>query len=492
MVIMIVGKPLYQYMIPIISVFLLFYSLFLLFRRIKEDKELFTESGRSYKILLVIILVLGVLIRFFAQYFSYHPQYMYSAIANTIYETGRIGFCTLEFNYCFPTYKPYTVYVSLLGFLYRFLDGVSFTLARNLNVFFGTLTIPLSYMVSKKYLGKDSAAIIFASLLAFLPLHVELSKSMETHVFSIFFVLAFFLFLKEFFDTGEIDVFGGALMMYLMAVLSKPLNLLLIIPLGYVFWKKDGLERIKNFLSNGKVVFSMVSGLFFIPIYHFFLFRQGVLYDVGLAMFQDNQLSNLLIHNNFYVLIGLLSFSGLVYAVVTKKYFVLAIFVLYFAPLLVHTQNKPVRLILPALITTLFIASDLLDSVGEKIFGKNLQVYTALTIILISTLFFYNSFYPSPYRYFNEEDVLDEELSRISDDYEIYSQRADLAYSVSTERVHNINFGVPDFQEKESVAILKRGMCDEKPSMLKEELRSFEVGDGKEIGGLYSICIYKR
>ncbi len=489
---MVVDNIFYQYMLPVISVFLFLYSLLILIRQVKKDKNIFRDTRTSYKILLVLLLIFGGAIRFMAQYFSYHPQYMYSAIAKTIFETGRYGFCTLEFNYCFPTYKPYTVYVSLLGFLYSFLEGASFSLARNLNVVFGTLSIPLAYMVSKKYLNKSSNAIIFTSFFTFLPLHIELSKSMETHVFSIFYMLAFFLFFKEFIDTGDWNIFGGTLLMFLMAALSKPLNTLLIFPLAISFYKKNGFEKFEKAIKNRRVLFPLISGLVFLPIYYYFLFRQGVVFDTGVVFFQDNQLSRLFLSTNFYIVIGLLSLLGLTYFIFKKRYFFLGILALYVTPLIIHTQRKPVRLILPALIIMLFMSSDLIIGLGEKFFEKNLHVFVILTVILMSTVFFNSGFHRQPYNYFNEEDLLDSELQRISENYVIYSDRADLAYSVSTVKVHNLNFEEPDFLDETDVAVLNRGLCDDINPMIEEDLQDFENKDEIVIGDLYSICLFSR
>lgn len=433
----IVESTVYRFLVPSFSVLLFLVVAYIIFSFLKNEiKDV--RNVRFLLFFLIVLTFLGFGIRFFAQYFTYHPNYMYSAIANTIHETGLYGFCTTGFSYCVPVYKPYTIYVSLVGFIYNALQGVSFAAARNLNVFIGSLSVVLGFFVSKKYSERKFTPYVFVTLLAFFPLHIELSKSMETHAFSVFFALAFFGFLHEFRETREYNFFGFTVLMYVASVLSKPMNVFLIFPLVYVFLEEKGTDNILKAFRNRTVLVSLLTGVFFVPLYYLLFFVQGVAHDTGLVFFQENQVLELMLSNGIYIFLSILCVSGLIYGLWKKDFKKVGLFLVYYVPLLFHTQLKPVRLILPAVIISMYLGSELIGYFFERV--GNSRVLPVLFFVSVLALFFISTFRPTPYNYFSSEEALSEELEELEGDYVIWSRRADLAYSVSTVTVRNTNY----------------------------------------------------
>ena len=199
--------------------------------------------------------------------------------AYMILKSGRDEFGE-KFPLAFRSYDdfkpPLTVYLCALTF--KFLPINEWSL-RFPSAFLGSLTVILTFLLTKELFKEkqrvDYYALLAAFLLAISPWHVYFSRILfETNIAVFFVVLGIFSFLKFINDTGENNYTGKSKKQFIygfVAALSFSLSLytyhsargftpLLILSLLLVFWKK--LKNVKRSLF----LFSILFLLFSLPL----------------------------------------------------------------------------------------------------------------------------------------------------------------------------------------------------------------------------------
>ena len=364
---------LYQRFLPVISLIFLGYVSIIIYRYVVSKL-----SGKELRNVALIFLV-ALVLRFYGHMVMSVPEYMYTAMGNVIAETGRYGMCFGEF-YCFPAYKPYTLFTSFLGLLFRFFENNLFT-ARFLNMLVGALTVfPLA--VLEKNFSKRLNYVL-PSLLAFFPGHIIISASMESYVFLIFFMAAA---LALIYDSSQ-EYLPRAAMVSLAAFVSKPFAFVLFIPLVIRGYRSREIffDRWRESLT---FLFYCIS---FFPIYYLFVFLHrdyvpGLL--VGESIFRAVNVFGGNVIGLFFLIPGIASFLYGFFREDTRT--VSMMLLVMFVALIPHSDTKPF-LWMPFISLSVFeagmVVSKILDSWDLEISGMKLIAVLIVGLVMVVPIY---------------------------------------------------------------------------------------------------------
>jgi len=181
------------------------------------------------------------------------------------------------------------VWFYLTDMAYR-IFGVNAFAGRFLSFFFGILTIPLVYIISRRLFNKK-IAIIASFLLAISAFHIiwALIEMDEAMIF--FILLSFYFFIKDIKTKERISYLSVIFMC--VAILIKPIALpfipAFVIYFLFITYKKQGSER-QEFLNKNikRIIVSVIIFLLFMtPIfaYNYILYKQKGITDVLFSRF---------------------------------------------------------------------------------------------------------------------------------------------------------------------------------------------------------------
>lgn len=485
----IVRNTLYLRLLPIMTILLFVFFIFLLWK--KRDFFLNLEFKREYWFFIGLALIVGLLLRIFANYIGIYPEYLYTAIANTIHETGKYGICIHQ-TYCFPSYKPYTLYPTILSFIHSLLGYVSFRAARILSISFGSLSILVGALFAKTY-SDNLEAVFYSVLITIFPLHIIFSKSMETHATAIFFMFLSLVFLSE--SRGNINLFPLAVLSVILAILSKVYHLVLIFPLIFFIWKNKG--EIHRKLNRAYIVFFVIVGLLLFPIYYNFLFIHDVATAQSLSLSPNLlEIMHILGQQPISIAIILISFIGLLLSIYKGKNFnIVFIIALYSFPIITH-QKPTYRLWLSPLLLMLFFGSRFLSNLTRKT-SDYFKVSTYKIISLILIVMFGLFFYTAPLRnhyYFDSEKALKKNMGKYVKMGDVCSVRADLLSSLTEYSIINLNFKYEKIKESENPIFFTSSECRSErfKEMIPLNLSKYELNKIEKVDEQYRFCIFSR
>ena len=478
----------YQQLIPFLTVLAFTAFIYYTYKNRKKILEDIKEFNRTDITIILSITVLAGILRFLVSQ-PYHAEYIYSAIGHTIQNTGRYGYCIVE-EYCFPTRKPYSLLPSLIALINYAFNTVSLNTGRFLNMLAGTLTIPIGALAVKKVFKSRLKPIVFAGFLALLPLHVQQTTNIETHAFSILFLTTTVYLLTVLKNERNQEWLGLTLLSYLLAVLSKPLNILLLIPIIYTVW--DDKEDILKQKTNPFFVGVILTGIAFIPLKIHFFFIDGVIKKVGYGVLTKDAWQALLIKNPFIIFIVGSMVLGATYSVIRKNKKDLLLIPLYLVPLILNTNVQPHRLFLPVQFLLLLPVATLFTDITEKLFPKKHRVKVVVVLIILLTVFYSFNASINYKNLFSEEEKLDNYLLEAeSNGYSLWSDNAELAFSVSKSSVTDLNYIYPEKFEEEKIAFFTRDPCLN-IHRLEDQLEDYSFENQKDIGLDYRLCYYTK
>ncbi|MEN7982341.1 MAG: glycosyltransferase family 39 protein, partial [Nanoarchaeota archaeon] len=226
---------------------------------------------------LVLIIILGFVLRFLATN-NITPQ-VADEMVHGVHAIGisNSGVINLQ-NQC-----PLWFYLTDLAYK---LFGVNSFGARFLSFFFGLLTIPLLYLISKK-LFNEKIALIAAFLLAISWFHIRYAL-IEMDEAMIFFILfAFFYFIKGIEEKQRFTL--PVFILLAVAMLIKPITILFIPGFAFYFFymlfkEKNIQKRNEIFRKNKKPLILgsiiMIISMAPILIYNYLLYREKGLSDI--------------------------------------------------------------------------------------------------------------------------------------------------------------------------------------------------------------------
>ena len=239
---------------------------------------IFSKDKRKW---LVLFLIIGIILRLIVAN-NVPPladEMVHGSHAINIISSGVIN----EQNEC-------PVWFYLTDLVYRFL-GVNGISARFLSIFFGTLTILLVYLISKR-LFNEKIALISSFLLAISAFHIRYALMEQDEAMMFFVLLAFYYFVKDLEEKNKITF--PVFVFMAIAFLIKPIAVTFIPAIVIYFFyrlyaEKDKTKRKEIFNKNLKpiIIGSITFLLFMSPIlvYNYLLYKEKGITDIQFSRF---------------------------------------------------------------------------------------------------------------------------------------------------------------------------------------------------------------
>ncbi len=236
----------------------------------------FSNDNRKWLIpILIIAIILRIIV--ISHVAPVADEVVHGTHAINIISSGVIN----EQNQC-----PVWFYLTDMSYM---IFGINAFAGRFLSFFFGILTIPLIFLISKKFFN-EKIAVIAAFLLAISAYHINYAL-MEMDEAMIFFILFSFYFFINAIGKKQISYLSVILMA--VAVLIKPIALTFIpvFALYFIFiLYKQTPENRKNILKKNTsriLIGGIVFLLFMTPVlaYNYILYEQKGIVDVLFARF---------------------------------------------------------------------------------------------------------------------------------------------------------------------------------------------------------------
>lgn len=260
----------------------------------------FIKDLSQSKLILLIILLAG-LMRFMGltPNIPFHPDEGYTQLAthNLVvdivskgdFEPKAYKYGSLIFFINTLVYLPFLI----LTFVYYFLNNLSlnsslaarpfmdtfleivykngfyiFLLERTITAIFGVASIFVLYAIAKKLFNKN-IALLGALIFTITPLHVRDSHYLTTDIPFLFFVLLSFLCMVNLFQTGKLSwyILSGFFIGISSTIRYFPIALL-VLPLAWIYGKKDKRWLPKIFLSLIFIPIGLLIGVPFLPFSH--------------------------------------------------------------------------------------------------------------------------------------------------------------------------------------------------------------------------------
>jgi len=231
---------------------------------------------------LILIIFLGLILRFFAA--SNVTPVVADEMVHGVHAIGYSSSGILNAqNQC-----PLWFYLTDLAYK---IFGVNSFSARFLSFFFGLLTIPLLYILTKKFFG-EKVALIASFLLAISSFHIRYAL-IEMDEAMIFFILfAFYYFIQGLEKKQKIVL--PVFILLAIAMLIKPITLVFLpafpIYFFYFLFKEKDLQKRNELFKKNKN--SIISGLILfilsmspVLVYNYLLYKEKGLSDIIFARF---------------------------------------------------------------------------------------------------------------------------------------------------------------------------------------------------------------
>lgn len=239
----------------------------------------FSSDSRKY---LILIVVLGLILRLIAVN-NISPS-VADEMVHGPHAIGIIGSGAISMQNQCP------VWFYLTDIIYK-IFGVNAFSGRFLSFFFGLLTIPLVYLITKKMFN-EKIALIASFLLAISHFHIRYALMEMDEAMIFFILLAFYYFIKGIETKKEFNL--PFFIFMAVAVLIKPITLMFIpafvIYFFYVLFKRKDNEKRKEFFSKNKksiIIGVILFSLFMSPIlvYNYLLYKEKGITDIQFARF---------------------------------------------------------------------------------------------------------------------------------------------------------------------------------------------------------------
>lgn len=246
-----------------------------------EIKGQFNRIRKVVWILLLIIILFGASLRIITpqHHMMFIDEYWTMEASKNILLNGRAELCeymTYEQVVCVPYHKlTGTPFIFSLGF---FFFGINTYSAIYLNIFLGSLSILLMFLLSYILLNREDSALYASLLFATYPLYIMWSGSASTNIpgilFFLFTLVSFLVYLKT--RTYKIYLLTALFLTYTIQIRIELLGLLPLILIIYIIHDKHTKERIRksrlwNIKATSFIIFVGIISRKFIPIATLFL-----------------------------------------------------------------------------------------------------------------------------------------------------------------------------------------------------------------------------
>jgi 4-amino-4-deoxy-L-arabinose transferase-like glycosyltransferase len=204
-------------------------------------KELLAPfKDKKMSLVLIAILACGLAIRMLVIPHYYH---MWTDEAVYIHTASGI----LE-NFSAGSYARSMGWPVLLSTVFL-LFGVSSKVAFMTSALLGALTAAIAYAIAVKLIKSTKLALISATVITLLPMHLDWSGSAETNIPSVFFVSLSMLCLLIFMECGTQKAFWLVCLSFSIAFLYRPENYIFIVMLIFAL-----ASRIQSYLKPGFIL----------------------------------------------------------------------------------------------------------------------------------------------------------------------------------------------------------------------------------------------
>ena len=231
----------------------LFFSMisFIIINKKDIIREFAHIRRNSWLLLALMILVgFGLRLAFPEMHLMFLDEQMYMDMASNMLEGKGPIVCQ---DGCYPAFKAPG---------WPFLISLAFVLIKD-NLFIihmmeilGSLSIPLVFLVTYLLYKDEAASFSAAAILAFVPVHIIWSNTIESNVVSVFFILLSILFYLIYLKSRRWQLLILVCLMLLITFLTRFENMIL-----FPLFASDYLSRLKRFASRRDDI--MFLGIFF-------------------------------------------------------------------------------------------------------------------------------------------------------------------------------------------------------------------------------------
>lgn len=261
----------FQILVFSINLILILVFFLLIIKNIKAD---FKKIGKNILILLFLIFLIGLALRIpIIPYHVMTDEYDYMEAARNIVKTGEPNHCfyiDIETESCLPFLRPMMFpFILSLAFI---LFGTSSLTAIGISVLFGSLCIILIFLLAYLLFKQKEIGLWSALLLALNPMHIFWSKTAETHVTSIFFILLVFVLFLYYFRVRDKKILLLGLLTTTFALNIRPENgmlLILVFLLSYLFGRDLLRLEIKKIRNKGFWIWVAILIIMLVPYFIF-------------------------------------------------------------------------------------------------------------------------------------------------------------------------------------------------------------------------------
>ena len=352
-------------------------------------KREFSKIKKTTWIYLLLIFLLALFTRIIIlehHHIMYIDEPIYMESAKNLFKENKPLLCEyIGLEKVCRIYKKPLGWPVLLSYAFM-VAGINNYVALNFSAILGSLSVALMFLFAYLVSRKGYVGLISSFILAIFPLHIRFSKSAETNIPSLFFVLvALIMFMIFAYNKNSIEMLFLSFISLLFATMIRIENMVLIIPMMLLVCT----NKVKVEIKKPAFLFIVILFLVSLPqliqsyinntnIYGGSFFSIKLIYNNVLEAFS-------IVTANFNFVLVVLLFIGVWIVFSRQKWLLIQMLAILLPFFIVYTafQKMQARFFLVPIISVIVIASwgfCLLDkSKGGKIIGAIL-----LSLIVIS------------------------------------------------------------------------------------------------------------
>jgi 4-amino-4-deoxy-L-arabinose transferase-like glycosyltransferase len=174
------------------------------------------------------------------------------------------------------------VYPALCALAYKAI-GVHEWAARLVSVAFSLGTLVLLFLLFSRYFG-EQIAVISALVFALSPMSIALGRSVQPESAMVFFSVGAIYCIAKWLDTKKNIFYFLSLLLFLLAVVTKPYTLYLLLPILYFMYERQGR---RSFWDYKTWLFCLSS---FVPLaWYYYMYKLTKIYPVIYSVYTGNQ-----------------------------------------------------------------------------------------------------------------------------------------------------------------------------------------------------------
>lgn len=235
--------------------------LILVMLNFQEIKKQFINIKEADWIILILIFLMGFMLRSYISY-VFQPQidgWNFMEEARSILLVHKNGFCFFgDLGNCFNFLQFKLVGYPLLVSVSYLFFGISEESARIVSLIFGSLSIPLIFLMVFLLFNKKSIGLYSALLFAFLPLHIKYSIAPLSDATSLFFILLSLTFFLLTCKIGTKKILFLATLCLTYTIQIRPENFILLPLVLFMVYLFDSKRSIIKSLTPWIILFILL------------------------------------------------------------------------------------------------------------------------------------------------------------------------------------------------------------------------------------------